>query len=165
MPLAATQRELFTATRALPNGFRLREEFLSPGEESSLLAAIRELPLVAARYRAFTANRRIVSFGAAALSQCTVAEYTAGTQLGWHRDVARFGTVAGISLASACRMRLRRYPHVQGSRERALILVLQPRSAYVLADDARWHWQHAISPARALRYAITFRTLRGTARS
>ena len=198
MPVAATQRELFAATRALPNGFRLREEFLSPGEESSLLAAIRELPLVTARYRAFTAKRRIVSFGAgydfetnalltapplpaflhllrdrvaawagfaaAALAQCTVAEYTAGTQLGWHRDLPRFGTVAGISLASACRMRLRRYPHVQGSRERALILVLQPRSAYVLADDARWHWQHAITPTKALRYSITFRTIRGTAR-
>ena len=59
-------------------------------------------------------------------------------------------------------MRLRPYPHVKGSRERALVLVLQPRSAYVLADDARWRWQHAISPTKALRYSITFRTIRGT---
>ena len=194
MSVPATQRDLFAATRALPDGLRLREEFLSPAEESSLLAAIRDLPLVEARYRAFTAKRRIVSFGAGydfetnallpapplpaflhplrdrvaawaglaapELRQCTVAEYTAGTQLGWHRDVPRFGTVAGISLASACRMRLRPYPHVKGSRARAL--VLEPRSAYVLADGARWRWQHAISPTKALRYSITFRTIRST---
>ena len=198
MPVAAPQADLFVARPVLPDGLRLREEILSRAEEASLLATIRELPLVEARYRAFTAKRRIASFGAGydfetnallsapplpaflhplrdrvaawsgiaatALAQCTVAEYTTGTQLGWHRDVPRFGTVAGISLGSACRMRLRPYPHVKGSRERALILVLEPRSAYVLADDARWHWQHAISPTKAPRYSITFRTIRGTAR-
>jgi hypothetical protein len=43
-------------------------------------------------------------------------------------------------------------------KARSLVVALEPRSAYVLRDDARWHWQHAISPTKALRYSITFRT-------
>jgi alkylated DNA repair dioxygenase AlkB len=94
------------------------------------------------------------------LSQCTVAEYSPGTQLGWHRDVPTFGIVIGISLASACRMRFRPYPHVKHGKERSLTVQLEPRSIYVLRDDARWRRQHAISPTKALRYSITFRTMR-----
>jgi hypothetical protein len=30
----------------------------------------------------------------------------------------------------------------------------------VLRDDARWRWQHHVPPTKALRYSITFRTLR-----
>jgi alkylated DNA repair dioxygenase AlkB len=187
------QPDLFDCRR-LPEGLAYRPHFLAPPEEHSLLAEIASLPLEEARYRSFTARRRIVSFGAGydfetnallpapplpsfleplrrrvaewtripagELRQCTVAEYTPGTQLGWHRDVPRFGAVVGISLLSPCRMRLRPYPHVKHSRERPLVLVLEPRSAYVFADHARWRWQHAISPTKALRYSITFRTLR-----
>jgi alkylated DNA repair dioxygenase AlkB len=94
------------------------------------------------------------------LTQSTVAEYPTGTQLGWHRDVPHFGTVAGISLGSPCRMRLRPYPHVKHAKERALVLVLEPRSAYAFGGVARWRWQHAISPTKARRYSITFRTMR-----
>jgi len=41
------------------------------------------------------------------------------------------------------------------------VLVLEPRSAYILRGAARWRWQHAISPTKALRYSITFRTMKG----
>jgi alkylated DNA repair dioxygenase AlkB len=95
------------------------------------------------------------------LAQCTVAEYQPGTQLGWHRDVPHFGIVAGISLGAPCRMRLRPDPHRKLAKEHTLVLVLEPRSAYVLRDAARWHWQHAISPTKGLRYSVTFRTMRG----
>jgi hypothetical protein len=36
----------------------------------------------------------------------------------------------------------------------------EPRSAYVLADAARWSWQHSIPPTREERFSITFRTLK-----
>jgi len=187
------QRELFGVPGGLPASLVYRPEFLSHAEEASLLAGIRALPLEEARYRSFTAKRRIASFGAgydfetnallpapplptfllplrdrvaalanvpaADLAQSNVAEYRSGTQLGWHRDVPRFGIVVGVSLAAPARMRLRPYPHVKHARERALVLVLGPRSAYVLRDEARWRWQHAISPTKALRYSITFRTM------
>ena len=61
-------------------------------------------------------------------------------------------------------MRLRRYPHVAGSGERSLAVDLAPRSIYSLSGDARWGWQHAISPTPGLRYSITFRSLRGAGR-
>jgi alkylated DNA repair dioxygenase AlkB len=95
-------------------------------------------------------------------TQALVAEYTPGTQLGWHRDVPNFDLVVGISLASACRMRFRRYP--PRPRERSIATVLAPRSIYRLEGEARWEWQHRIPPTTGLRYSITFRTLRDTQR-
>jgi alkylated DNA repair dioxygenase AlkB len=88
-----------------------------------------------------------------------IAEYRPGTQLGWHRDVPDFERVLGVSLKGHARMRLRKYPPAPGART-ALAIDLAPRSAYSFAGSARWHWQHAISPTKELRYSITFRTLR-----
>lgn len=87
-----------------------------------------------------------------------IAEYSEGTQLGWHRDVPDFEMVVGISLLSACRMRFRRYP--PQPREKSLALELAPRSIYRLEHEARWAWQHSVPPVPSLRYSITFRTLR-----
>lgn len=87
-----------------------------------------------------------------------VAEYAEGVQLGWHRDVPDFERVAGVSLLSACRMRFRRYP--PAPREKSLAIELAPRSAYRMEGEARWGWQHSVPPVPALRYSITFRTLR-----
>ena len=89
-----------------------------------------------------------------------VTEYQPGTQLGWHRDVPSFETVVGVSLAGAARLRLRPWPPGPPPRRATLALDLAPRSAYVLRGESRWRWQHAISPAKALRYSITFRTAR-----
>ena len=88
-----------------------------------------------------------------------IAEYRPGTQLGWHRDVPNFEAVVGISLAGAARMRFRPYPPRAGARRTAFALELAPRSIYTLAGAARWQWQHAVSPTKALRYSITLRTL------
>lgn len=88
-----------------------------------------------------------------------IAEYRPGTQLGWHRDVPEFEIVVGVSLVGPARMRFRPYPPAKGRARAALLLELQPRSAYSMRGVARWQWQHAISPTKALRYAITFRTL------
>jgi alkylated DNA repair dioxygenase AlkB len=65
--------------------------------------------------------------------------------------------VVGVSLGSSARMRFRR-----GSKGKwtSWELDLPPRSAYVLAGEARTTWQHSIPPTKALRYSITFRTLR-----
>jgi alkylated DNA repair dioxygenase AlkB len=93
------------------------------------------------------------------LCHALVAEYQPGTSLGWHRDSPQFGIVIGVSLAAACRMRLRPYPPPK--RVRSLAIELAPRSVYVLRGNARWRWQHSIPPTQALRYSITFRTIRG----
>ena len=97
------------------------------------------------------------------IAQALVSEYSPGTPLGWHRDVPNYEGIIGISLAGEGVMRFRRYPprRDDGKAARAeLKLTLQPRSIYTLQGDARWKWQHAVSPTKALRYSITFRTRR-----
>jgi DNA oxidative demethylase len=93
----------------------------------------------------------------AAFAEVLLTEYPPGATIGWHRDAPPFGIVVGVSLASACTFRFRRGE--AGTRE-MLALDLAPRSAYVLDGPARSEWQHSIPPAKALRYSITFRTLR-----
>jgi alkylated DNA repair dioxygenase AlkB len=192
------QHDLFSRHRALPAGLRYAEDFVSPADEAALLAEIERLPFANAQYKAWTANRRIVSYGgrydfsknelepagpippflltlrgaaarfvgvpAAELTHALVAEYRAATQLGWHRDVPEFELVVGISLRGPARMRLRRYPHVAWAGQRSLALDLAPRSIYCLTGEARWGWQHAISPTPGLRYSLTFRSLRAGSR-
>jgi len=188
----ARQAELFAEGSALPNGLVYLPGFVSGDEERGLVEGIGALDLREAKYREYTARRRVASFGAGydfdaneltpapliapfllplrdkvaswlhvapdAFGYALVAEYRPGTQLGWHRDVPQFEMVAGISLASACRMRFRPYPPKRG--DPVLALDLEPRSAYVLRGEARWGWQHSIPPTPALRYSITFRTRR-----
>ena len=99
----------------------------------------------------------LVGLEAAELAEVLVTEYPAGAGIGWHRDAPMFGTVIGVSLLTPCRFRLQRG---QGQERETRTLLLEPRSAYVLDGGARWQWQHSIPPMSALRYSITFRTLR-----
>ena len=93
----------------------------------------------------------------AALSEALLTEYQPGAPIGWHRDAPGFGIVVGVSLLSACRFRFRR----GSARDSARIsLDLEPRSAYVLSGPARTEWQHSIPDVDALRYSISFRTLK-----
>ena len=90
------------------------------------------------------------------LVEAVINEYPPGAPIGWHRDVPQFDIVAGISLASPCRMRFRPYK----KEGKPVAIVLEPRSAYILRGDARWKWQHSIPEVKELRYSVTFRTLR-----
>ena len=91
------------------------------------------------------------------LSEALVTEYPTGATIGWHRDAPMFGIVVGVSLRSACTLKLRRGT----GGERPLSIELSPRSAYVLDGEVRRDWQHSIPATKDLRYSITFRTLRG----
>ena len=91
------------------------------------------------------------------LVEVLVQRYPPGATIGWHRDAPAFGTVIGVSLGGACRLRFQRGT---GDRRRVWEIALDPRSGYVLAGEARRSWQHSIPPTKELRYSITFRTLR-----
>jgi alkylated DNA repair dioxygenase AlkB len=92
------------------------------------------------------------------LVQVLVSRYPEGAGIGWHRDAPMFGSkIAGVSLLAPCRMRFQRT--VKGERSVAAV-ELAPRSAYLLSGKARWSWQHSIPATKALRYSVTFRTLR-----
>ena len=171
-----TQAELFGAPAlARIEGLVYMEDFMDEDEEARLLDVIGSLALGEARYKAYTARRRIASYGtqydfddnrllaAAAVPapleplrakaaawlgvrperfrNVLVAEYAPGTPLGWHRDVPQFEAIVGVSLRSACRMRLRPWPppgDARARRAQVLTLELAPRSAYILRGPARW---------------------------
>jgi alkylated DNA repair dioxygenase AlkB len=93
-----------------------------------------------------------------AFVEALVTRYPPGAGIGWHRDARAFGgSVAGVSLGAACRMRFRR---TKGGVTHAYDLGLAPRSAYVMSGAARWSWQHSIPAVAETRHSITFRTLR-----
>lgn len=96
------------------------------------------------------------------LQQALVTEYRAGAAIGWHRDKAVFGEVVGISLLAPCTFRLRRQ---RGTAWERMNLTALPRSAYLLSGPARTEWEHSIPPVDALRYSVTFRNLRASARA
>lgn len=91
-----------------------------------------------------------------ALQQLLVTEYGQGAAIGWHRDKAAFGKVVGVSLGTACTMRLRQR---RGSTWLRNNIGLEPRSAYLLSDEVRTDWEHSIPPVKEPRYSLTFRTL------
>jgi alkylated DNA repair dioxygenase AlkB len=88
--------------------------------------------------------------------EAVVTEYPPGAPIGWHRDVPQFEVIIGISLAGACRMRLKPY----NAEGKLVSVMLEPRSIYIMRGAARWKWQHSIPEVERLRYSVTFRTLR-----
>jgi DNA oxidative demethylase len=85
-----------------------------------------------------------------------LARYDPGAGIGWHRDRDVFEQVVGISLATPAILRFRR--RKPGGFDRTKLDVA-PRSAYLLSGEARWEWEHSITPGDELRFSITFRTL------
>lgn len=88
--------------------------------------------------------------------QIGINEYRPGAGIGWHRDKPQFGDVVGVSLLSPVRMRFRRS---NGKGWERASQILEPRSIYILSDEARELWEHSIPPVESLRYSLTFRTL------
>ncbi|MCC2642215.1 MAG: tobX [Nitrospira sp.] len=97
------------------------------------------------------------------LEEVLVTQYPPGAGIGWHRDAPMFGPeVVEVSFLAPCRFRFQRK---RGEIRQVSERLLEPRSAYLLNGPARSAWQHSIPPAKALRYSITFRTLKVSRRS
>jgi alkylated DNA repair dioxygenase AlkB len=178
----------------LPEGFLYQPEFLTEAEEAELMSAFKAFPFEAFDFHGYKARRRVVEFGleydfgsrlatvthqipefllpvrkrAAVLAgvapeqlmEGIVTEYAPGAPIGWHRDVRQFDLICGISLASSARMRFKPYK----AEGKIVSAILEPRSAYVMRGPARWEFQHSIPAVEILRYSITFRTVRTTAK-
>jgi alkylated DNA repair dioxygenase AlkB len=91
------------------------------------------------------------------LQHVLLTEYSPGATIGWHKDKAVFGDVVGVSLLSACVIRLRRKA---GSSWERTSFIAEPRSAYCLTGASRTEWEHSIPAVDSLRYSITFRNVR-----
>ena len=92
-----------------------------------------------------------------ALEQALLIRYGEGAGLGWHRDRPVFDAVVGLSLLAPAPLRFRRK---QGTSWERFTLSVEPRSIYALGGQARTEWEHSIPPVAALRYAITFRSMK-----
>lgn len=166
LPFSEAQYREFTARRRIVS-FGGRYDFTN-----RQLSAAPPIPEFLLPIRAHVASRLGVE--AERLTHGLVTEYQPGTPIGWHRDAPAFEFTIGISLLGLCRMRLRPYVYsprkaarrTARSRADTVTLLLEPRSIYLIRDDARWRWQHSIPPVPELRYSITFRALsESTARS
>ena len=102
----------------------------------------------------------VAGLPAGALEHVLMIEYAPGAGIGWHRDRPDFGDVIGVSLLAPARLRFRRRTEIGWERKN---LIAEPRSAYLLRGPARSEWEHSIPPMEALRYSITFRTLKRSA--
>jgi len=98
----------------------------------------------------------------AALEHALVTEYAPDAGIGWHRDRPVFDDVIGISLGAPCRFRLRK-KHGDGWDRTAIELA--PRSAYLLRGPVRREWEHSIPPLDRLRYSVTFRSVKPSAKN
>ena len=158
LPLREAQYRQYTARRRTVNyGFSYDFQHLEAKPAPPIPEFLAPLRARAAQWAGVVAEDFV---------QGLIAEYTPGTPLGWHRDVPNFELIVGISLAGTARIRFRPYPWKPERRREVFALELEPRSAYILRDEARWGWQHSVPPTRELRYSITFRTARtgGTGR-
>jgi alkylated DNA repair dioxygenase AlkB len=95
------------------------------------------------------------------LPHALITEYRPGTSIDWHRDRPHYDDVIGISLASPCTFRLRRK---RGTGWERASLRLDRRSVYLLRGPSRTEWEHSIPAVDALRYSVTFRSLREKSR-
>ena len=101
-----------------------------------------------------------------AFAMALINEYQESAPIGWHRDAPQYELIAGVSLLSSSRMKLRPYvapkdvSKLAGPRKTTHEIELKPRSAYLITGEARAGYEHSIPPVTSLRYSITFRTLR-----
>jgi alkylated DNA repair dioxygenase AlkB len=179
----------------LPNGFIYQDSFLSENEEAGLLRIIEAIAFDTFAMRGVVARRRVKFYGRAyddipsepmpdfllplrarlaewakvapdAFAMGLINEYRQGATIGWHRDAPQYDITAGVSLRSACRMKLRPYvapkaiPNLSVQRKTTHEIRLEPRSGYLITGLARTGYEHSIPATDSLRYSITFRTLR-----
>lgn len=178
-------------------GLEYEPFFLTPVEQTELVARIEPLPFREFEFHGYLGKRRIVSFGwryeysgrgvlkpadevpdflvdlrvkaallaraePAELEQVLVTEYRPGVGIGWHRDKPEFDRVVGVSLLAPCTLRFRRIVDSKASKKswERMNLVIQPGSAYLMSGSIREDWEHSILRVDALRYSVTFRSLR-----
>jgi alkylated DNA repair dioxygenase AlkB len=163
---AADEEALVARVRELPfqefefHGFKGKRRVVSFGWKYEFsgggqLRKAGEIPEFLLRLRSLAAS--FARLDADAFQHVLVTEYGPGAGIGWHRDKAVFGEVVGVSLLAPCVLRFRRKMKAKWDRVNVLA---ERRSGYHLTGPARAEWEHSILPVDALRYSITFRTMR-----
>ena len=107
--------------------------------------------------------KRVASFiqkDESTIAELLVTEYPIDSVINWHRDAPPFDIIAGISLLSDCRFKLKPHEKAKQTKASTITIPVKRRSIYVLKGEARENWQHSISPVKERRVSITVRTLK-----
>jgi alkylated DNA repair dioxygenase AlkB len=76
--------------------------------------------------------------------QVIINEYVPGEGIKPHKDRAYYeNQICGVNLGSGCIMRF-----IRGKNEEVIDVEIPRRSVYVMQDDARKKWKHAIPPRK-----------------
>jgi alkylated DNA repair dioxygenase AlkB len=177
-------------TDSMPGGLSYRPEFLSPQEESALLAELEMLRFDPIVMHGQAAKRTGRHFGLDYDYERRVPQ--PGEPLpSWLEGLrGRAAEIAELDPAELVEILVQRYPagstigwhrdapafdlvvgislggscrmRFRSVKDPKLVteLRLEPRSAYVLRGSVRWAWQHSIPPTKEERYSVTFRSLR-----
>lgn len=171
------------------NGFSYHPNFLTPDEQTALLAEFGTLVFRQDTFRGVLMRRTIVCYGNDYQAQAHSATKPAPpipAYLAPIRD--RAAAIANVDRASLTQAIIWRYPakvgigwHVDNPAygpvicglslgARAVMKLkredqrhrfeLAPGSLYVLRDEARYEWMHTVDGNRDERYSITFRSMR-----
>ena len=155
---------------SLPHGFHYRENFITEADERVLLDAIGHVAFSDFEMRGVVARRRVAFFGqsydreaagplpafllplratiaqwaavdADAFAMALINEYRPGSPIGWHRDAPQYDIVAGLSLLSACRMKIPSVPFSSVTSAAVASSIgdtrNRPRAAFGVSHDAR----------------------------
>lgn len=93
-------------------------------------------------------------------AEVLVTDYPPGSVINWHRDAPPFDLIAGISLLSDCKFKLRPYKKELQKRNAIKTIAVKNRSLYCMRGEARDQWEHSIDKTSTTRFSITLRTLR-----
>jgi alkylated DNA repair dioxygenase AlkB len=162
---AAEERDLVAAMAGLPfkefefQGFLGKRRVVSFGWRYDFNGGglTKVEPIPAFLFPARAAAARIAGLQPGSLQHALLTEYQPGATIGWHKDRPNFEDVIGLSLLAPCPFRLRRK---RGKGWERYTFTAEPRSVYLLRGPARTEWEHSIPSLEALRYSITFRSLK-----
>jgi len=171
------------------SGFSYYADFLDACEATALLASIEQLPYRVDTVRGKTMRRTIFCYGfdynvgrrsatnpapimsesiatvrdraaalanvdPATLEQAIIWKYPPRVGINWHVDHEAYGPViCGLSLGATARLRMKR-------EDEEVRQMLDPGSLYIFRDEARYGWKHKVDGNSAMRFSITFRSMR-----
>lgn len=178
-----TEQLHFLEDANFPSGFNYLPGFVTKAEEIKLLKFIQELNEKSFKKDGVESKRKVIQYGldsdfytraisknqnipqwleqlkqksekflVGEVKEILITHYPPMSGIGWHIDAPAFGSLLVISLLGKCRWMMRK-------DDRKFEIELEPRSAYIITDEARWLWEYHIPPIKEDRYSITFRTL------
>jgi alkylated DNA repair dioxygenase AlkB len=146
--------------QSMPAGFRYAPDLIDAAEEARLVAALADLPFKEFEFHGFLGKRRVVSFGFRYDFNgggLTETEPMPPFLLPVRGRAAAFAGLTPDRLQHVLITEYRPGAAIGWHRDPTR---LDRRSVYLMRGPSRDEWEHSIPAVDALRYSITFRSMR-----